>query len=168
MPLSHFLILSNCPVLSHSHPLADHLSVGACADGLFPRAAGLNQLQFKMKAGGWGGVRPEGDISSLLSSVPSAQPPPSLPAPFSLSLSLCLDTPPHTGTYKRRPNNPLQAKPETSPRNSSPSPDRQLVSIRCSKCYKYSLFSLISYYFSFPFLIFPSLPLDSLLGGGLN
>lgn len=46
------------------------------------------------------------------------------------------------------------------------SPIRQLVSIRCSKPYKYSLFSLISYYFSFPFLMFP--PLDSLLGGGLN
>ena len=48
------LILSDCPTLSHSHPLADHLSAGACTDGLFPRAAGLNQLQLKMKAGGGG------------------------------------------------------------------------------------------------------------------
>lgn len=49
-----------------------HLSVGACTDGLFPRAAGLNQLQFKMKAGGGGGARPGEDISSLLSNVQSA------------------------------------------------------------------------------------------------
>lgn len=57
IPLSHFLILFDCPTPSHSYPLTDHLSVGACTDGLFPRAAGLNQLQFEMKAGGGGGVR---------------------------------------------------------------------------------------------------------------
>lgn len=53
--------------LSHSYPLSYHLSVGACTDGLRPRAAGLNQLQFKMKAGGGGGAKPGGDISSLVS-----------------------------------------------------------------------------------------------------
>lgn len=98
-----------------------HLSVGACTDGLFPRAAGLNQLQFKMKAGGGGGARPRKDISSLLSNVQSVQPPASLQAgthapnlpPHPPSLSLCPDTSPHAGMYKKRLNNPWQARPET-------------------------------------------------------
>lgn len=55
IPLSHFLVPCDCPAPSHSYPLTDRLSVGACSDGLFPRAAGLNQLQFEMKAGGGGG-----------------------------------------------------------------------------------------------------------------
>lgn len=50
---SHFF---DCPTPSHSDPLTDHLSVGACTDGLFPRAAGLNQLQLEMQAGGGGGA----------------------------------------------------------------------------------------------------------------
>lgn len=119
-----------------------------------------------------GGVRPGGDIGSLVSIVLSVQPSPRPPGTLlSLPLPFFPDIP-HI-THKRRRNRYAQEKASWSLAGKTrdpPSPPlvRQLVSIRCSKPYKYSLFSLISYYFSFLFLTFPSLPLDSLLGGGWN
>ena len=115
------LILSDCPALSHSHPLADHLSVGACTDGLFPRAAGLNQLQLKMKAGGGGSEARRGyRLSCVHCSECAAFIQASWHPPLSLSLPLSAQTSPTphtregaTGMHKRRLHDPLPAKPET-------------------------------------------------------
>lgn len=82
--------------------------------------------------------------------APGLQPTPTHLFSPSLPPSLYPDTPPHSGMYKRRPNTHCRQNQR------SPPPIRQLVSIRCSKSYKYSLFSLILYDFSFPFLMFPA------------
>lgn len=99
----------------------------------------------------------------------STSPPPNFPASlsisFSISLSISSPHPPFSPSLRHTP--PLFPQtPSTQVctredliipcrQNQRPPPlVRQLVFIRCSKPYKYSLFSLISYYFSFPFLMF--------------
>lgn len=110
IPLSHSFWLPRS--LTPSYPLADHLSVGACTDGLFPRAAGLNQLQLKMKAGGGGSEARRGyRLSCVHCSECAAFTQASWHPP--LSLPFWPDIP-HI-THKRRRNRYAQEKASWSP-----------------------------------------------------
>lgn len=110
-----------------------------------------SSLKWRQEVGEWG----QEDIGSLVSIVLSVQPSPRPPGTLlSLPLPFCPDIP-HI-THKRRRNRVCTREGFMIPcrqnqRPSIPTPIRQLVSIRCSKPYKYSLFSLISYYFPFSF-----------------
>lgn len=163
IPLSHFLILFDCPTPSHSYPLTDRLSVGACTGGLFPRAAGLNQLQFEMKAGGGGGVRMSG-IAEILCPMYSehslTQPPAGLLDTHILSWYLSPPRHVHEKSLK------LSHKQTNKKISHSPQPGSWFPLDVTSPINIPFFFSLISYYFSFPFLMF--LPQDPLLRVGLN
>lgn len=117
-----------------------------------------------MKAGGGGGAKPGGDISSLVSkstALPQtsqflsqylSQSPLPIPHPLPPFLTPLLSLFPQTPSTQVCTREDLIIPCR---QNQRPPPlVRQLVFIRCSKPYKYSLFSLISYYFSFPFLMF--------------
>lgn len=153
-------LLSDCPALTLISPCRSSFCWSLYWWPL-SKSSRFETAQLKMKAGG-GGSEAEG-ISALLCPlfwVCSLHP--GLLAPSSLSSPFCPVTSPYI-THKRRRNRYAQEKASWSLAGKTrdpPSPPliRQLVSLDVPKPYKYSLFSLISYYF---FLSLSHIPLPA-------